>query len=395
MDLSSFQPVVLDKWLHVAQMGYAAVERRYIGRFGYNPKVIFVHIQEGNNWGSWQHFHVVTASSTVMIGKNGDIWRLVPESDAPWTNGDVQSPTAIGWEVINQWGADPNVYTLSIETEGFTGEDVPDAQFKSVVWQVWTWMQKYNIPLKYVLRHADVNSVTRPNCPGNAYYNRLIEELKTMSVTQEPVYVAPSKVFDAAGAEWSGASDLTINGALFHGDVRTVTLANDDTNFYKFATFQSAETRKPMNKGEQVSVIGWVTGAEKNGESRWWITKYYSRLFVGDTTEKPTAEPTPEPDVLPAGAKIFDGRVYYPTFAEDGSHRKVKTITKANLRAKPSVEAKNTGVVARDTELDVRFWTIGDAVKNERVWWLKYNGGNPFGGDLQHLWVAATIVRPT
>lgn len=399
MDLSNYQPVIVDKWLHVAQDGYAAVERRYIGRFGYNPKIIVIHIQEGNNWGSWQHFHVVTASATVLIGKNGAIWRLVPESDGPWTNGDVQNPTALGWEVINQWGADPNPYTLSIETEGFTGDAVPDAQFTAVVWQVWTWMKKYNIPLRYVLRHADINSVTRPNCPGNAYYNRLIGELQAMvdaeSQPPAPTYSAPSKVFTAAGVEWDGTSDLFLNGAQFHGDIRTVTLTNDNTPFNKYATFQAAETRTPMAANTKVAVIGWVTGAEKEGESRWWITKYFSRLWVGYTNEKPTAEPTPEPDVLPAGAKIVDGRVYYPTFEEDGTHRKVTTITKANLRAKPSTSSSITGVIQKGTEIDVRYWTIGDEVKNERVWWLKYNGGDPFKGDLQHLWIAATIERPT
>src|SRR5687768_8323800 len=155
MDLSNYSPVIIDRWLHVAQSGYSAVNRRYVGRFGYNPKIIVLHIQEGSNWGSWQHFHTVSASSTVLIGKNGEIWRLVPESDGPWTNGDVASPTAIGWEIINKWGADPNPYSLTIETEGFTGQDVPDAQLKAVVWQIHTWMVKYDIPLRYVIRHAD------------------------------------------------------------------------------------------------------------------------------------------------------------------------------------------------------------------------------------------------
>jgi len=398
MDLTNYQPNVIDKWLHVAQDGYAAVERRYVGRFGYNPKVIFIHIQEGNNWGSWQHFHVVTASATVLIGKNGDIWRLVPESDGPWTNGDVANPTAIGWEVINKWGADPNPYTLSIETEGFTGDAVGQAQFTAVVWQVWTWMKKYNIPLRYVLRHADVNSVTRPNCPGNVYYNRLIAELQTMldaeSAPPPPTYSAPSKVFTAAGAPWDGTEDITVNGAEFHGLVQEVTLVQDNTEFHKYATFESGETRDPMKAGTKVSVIGWVTGAEQGGEKRWWITKYYSRLFVGDTQEKPPSDAPSGPDALPAGAKIVDGRAYYPTFEEDGTRRKVTTISKANLRAKPSLDASISGVVQKGTELNVRYWTVGDPVKGEFVWWLIYNGGDPFK-DMQHLWIAATLERPT
>src|SRR6478609_1775007 len=148
-------PTIIDKYLHVAQDGYAGVNRRYIG--ANEHKIIVLHIQEGTSWGSWTWFHNTTASSTVFANRDGSIWRLVPEADAPWTNGDVSSPTAAGWRVINAYGDDPNYYTLSIETEGYASSNnamgwqawpKPQAQLDAVVWQVKDWMQRYNIPIE-------------------------------------------------------------------------------------------------------------------------------------------------------------------------------------------------------------------------------------------------------
>lgn len=396
MDIENYTPVIIDKWLHVAQDGYAAVNRRYIGRFGMSPKIIVLHIQEGYNWGSWQHFHVVSASSTVLIGRNGAIWRLVPESDGPWTNGDVASPTAIGWEVINKFGPDPNPYSLTIETEGFTGDPAPEAQLQAIVWQIHTWMKTYNIPLRYVIRHADINSVTRPRCPGDALYNEVINRLKSINdVPSEPTYTKPNAVM-VNGAPWDGSDDVTVNGAVFHGDIRTVTLNKDKVQFHQYATFESSLTRSTLDEGTEVSVIGWVTGAARDGENRWWITKYFSRLWVGDTTQKPASTDTESPsDTLPAGVKLVDGRVYYPTFEEDGTRRRVVTTSRANLRREPSTDSEVVGIVDKGQELNVRFWTFGDTVRDENIWWLIYNGGDPFKGTRQHLWVAATIERPT
>jgi hypothetical protein len=346
MDLSNYQPNIVDRWLHVAQSGYAAVERRYIGRMGFNPKIIVLHIQEGSNWGSWQHFHVVKASSTVLIGKTGEIWRLVPESDGPWTNGDVMNPSALGWEVINKWGADPNPYSLTIETEGFTGNPIPEAQLKAVVWQIHDWMTKYGIPLRYVLRHADINSVSRPNCPGNAYYNQVIDALKSLQEPTPPAPVyAPAKKVIVDGVAWDGTKDVMVGTSIFHGQVGVVVLNKDDVKFRQVATFESDSTRSDLDKDVKVSVLGWVNGSARDGEGRWWITKYFSRLWVGDTVEKPTVVTPVEdgPEELPEGAKYVQGRVYYRTFEGEQNYRTVTTKSKANLRAEPHTDSKVVG----------------------------------------------------
>lgn len=177
-------PKIIDKWLHVTQDGYDGVVK-YSTR-SMAPRAIFIHIQEGSNWGSWQWFHQVQASSTVLLGKNGDIWRIVPEDKAPWTNGDVKSPTARGTALMNKFGWDPNLYSLTIETEGFSGHTVPELQMQSLVWQVQDWQKRYGLTNADVYRHADVNQVTRPGCPGDALFNELMRRLESGTPQPEP-----------------------------------------------------------------------------------------------------------------------------------------------------------------------------------------------------------------
>lgn len=391
--LDGYQPRIVDKWLHVAQDGYPAVERRYVGRFGMKPKIIVIHIQEGYNLGSWQHFHSVTASSTVLIGKNGDIWRLVPESDAPWTNGDVQGASAFAWKIMNTWGADPNVYTLSIETEGFTGDwPKSDAQLKSVVWQVYEWQKQYNIEDVYVIRHAEINSVSRRYCPGDAYYNYLIAELGKLDISpiQETKYGAASPVM-VDGVKWDGTKDVIVNGVKFYSDPRTVT-TDKRVNVHVYADSKSLFTRNTLEVGQDFNVLGWVRGENVDGEDRWWITKYFSRVWVGGTSDKPEDGADTLPEKLPGGALIVDGVVYYPA-KQDGKNRKLTVIRKANLRKRASTKSSVLGAVAKGDELEAEYWCFGEGVNNENAWWVLTDPN----GAIEHgarIWIAATNARP-
>lgn len=386
-------PNIIDMWLHVAQSGWPAVERRYIGRFGAQPKIIVLHIQQGTNWGSWQHFHNVSASATVEIGKNGDIWRLVPESDAPWTNGDVNNPSALGREVINKWGSDPNIYSLTIETEGMSGEAAPQAQIDSIVWQISTWMQKYNIPLRYVLRHADINSVDKAFCPGNALYNTVISRLSNV-----PVYVQPDPV-QLDGQLWDGTSNITIGQKTFFADKRTVKVASNGLAVRKYADPQSAETRAPLTSGQTFPVFGWVRGSAVDSEDRWWVTETYSRVWVGGTVEKPatpttttttpplptpTTTTTPPPEVSPV---IQNEKAYYR------AKRTVNVVRDANLRSLASLESAIVGAVHKGDTVDVAYWYVGDTVRGESLWWILDQGSDPIK-DGPRLWMAATTEKP-
>ena len=388
-------PVIIDKFLHLNNGdGLPPVEKRYIGRYGMSPKIVVVHVQQGTNWGSYEHFHNVQASATVLIGKNGDIWRLVPEKDAPWTNGDVNAPTALGREIINKWGADPNIYTLSIECEGYTDSmALTGPQMDSVVWQVATWQKQYGIDDHYVIRHADINQVDRPYCPNPNFFAEVKRRLTGEVVNVPPVYAEPSVVMTTSGP-WQGVHDVTVNGAVFHADKRSVTTNVDGLRQRLYAATTSAETGEPLPINTTFDVFGWVNGETADGENRWWIADDYSRIWSGGTAQKPEVHADEEkPDVLPSGVKIVNGHVYYPA-REEGKTRQLTTIGKANLRLEPSMASKVVGTVERGQDLLVRYWTIGELVKDEAIWYLTYDKGvDPFKNP-KHIWAASTNERP-
>jgi hypothetical protein len=400
---TAWKPVILDRFLHVAQLGYGAVERRYIGRRGMTPKIIVVHIQEGVNMGSWQHFHAVSASSTILIGMNGDIWRLVPESDAPWTNGDVNVPTAIGREVINKWGPDPNVYTLSIENEGTSNarhtqsafeanKASMEKQIRSNVWQIKTWMQKYNIPKVYVIRHKDISTVGKPQCPGDAFFNALMARLDGASVPVEVIYTSPSIV-----EEFDGSKDVMVRNSLFHAEKRTVT-ANLATVYRRlYAGQTSAEVGAPYKSGQTFDVLGWVEGELTGGEKRWWIGKDYSRVWVGATKEKPADNVPVEsyPDTTPTGVKIVNGVMYYQAFEPNTNvaRRFTVKVEDATIRDQPSTKGRALGKAVKGQELIARWWCFGEEVKGDRIWWLLDSDADPFT-DPQYIWGNVSEERP-
>ncbi len=397
---SMYTPKIIDKYLDVDQDGWDAVYHYIHNRGGMSPKIIVLHIQEGHNWGSWEWFHQTTASSTVMIGPTGEIWRVVQEQHGPWTNGDVNAPTSLGRSILNRFGSDPNYYTLSIETDGFTGEwPKPQAQLDAVVWQVKTWMKRYNIPLDLVVRHADFNQVDRPYCPGNAYYNYIISRIKnegTDVIIPPADYAKPNPVI-VSGKNWDGLKDVTVNNVLFHAEKRLVT-ASQEGAVRVYATVDSPMTRDPLKTGEKYNVLGWVSGEEVDGERRWWIMKNYSRVWVGNTGEKPKA-PSPtggddKPDKLPAGVKILNGRVYYPA-RSGGKPRRIVAIRDTNLRKSATTKSEVLGKAEKGDEFDAYYWTFGDPVRNERVWWVVKRGQTDTLTQGYRISANATNVRPS
>jgi N-acetylmuramoyl-L-alanine amidase len=141
------------------------------------PRYVVVHVQGGTNASTLAFFSQpdTQASATVLIGKDGEIWRLIPESDGPWTNGDVQDPTPLARGGILALGGNPNVWSLTVDLEGSEGDEAPEAQLAATVWQIRDWQSRYGIPDENVLRHADINS--QRHCPGDALYQTIVSRL--------------------------------------------------------------------------------------------------------------------------------------------------------------------------------------------------------------------------
>jgi N-acetyl-anhydromuramyl-L-alanine amidase AmpD len=142
------------------------VSNRSIGRFGYKPEAIVVHIAEGYLEGAYSWFNnpVSQASSHYMIGKNGDIWQFVANENTAWHAGVVLNPS---WNLLKP-GVNPNFYTFGIEHEGFTGELWTIPMVEASAELIGTLCREYQIPLdrNHIIGHYQINSVNRSNCPG-------------------------------------------------------------------------------------------------------------------------------------------------------------------------------------------------------------------------------------
>lgn len=163
------------------QQAMKVAGNRNWGRNGKKPSIVVLHVQEGTSSGSlryWADTPGVQASSTVMVQKDGSLLRIIDEADAPWTNGDVQSPSPDGEWFLNQVGwANPNDWTLSIEAEGFWQDAHPEGQIETVCWLVWEWLKQYGLDPTDIYFHSDFNGVTRKNCPGT-YGPVVVERVK-------------------------------------------------------------------------------------------------------------------------------------------------------------------------------------------------------------------------
>lgn len=134
------------------------------GRSGLKPTAIVLHVMEGTLSGtdSWFRNPKAQASTHYGIGKNGEIWQWVNEYDMAYGNGRVASPT---WSLITK--QNPNLYTVSIEHEGYTGQPWTDAMYQADVWLIKQIAKRWDIPLDrdHVIGHREIYG-KKPNCPG-------------------------------------------------------------------------------------------------------------------------------------------------------------------------------------------------------------------------------------
>jgi len=164
------------KWIGSPYFGYPDGTH---GRNGHKPIAIVMHIAEGYLSGIDAWFNSPRnpgSSSQYAIGKNGEIHQYVREDDAAWANGPVNKPT---WSLLIP-GVNPNLYTISIEHEGFTGEPWTEAMFQSDVWLIKGIIDWWDIPpdRDHIIGHYQIDGVNRAHCPGTGLpWDRLLAEL--------------------------------------------------------------------------------------------------------------------------------------------------------------------------------------------------------------------------
>jgi N-acetylmuramoyl-L-alanine amidase len=158
------------------------IERRFTPnwwyRGGYKPCMVVMHIAEGSldACDAWFADSESNASAHYCVGKDGEIHQYVAEELAAWANGVVRDPRAT--LPYPDAAVNPNLYTISIEHEGMTGEAWTDAMYEADAWLLRGINERWGIPLdrEHVIGHCDIDSVDRANCPGSGLvWEKLIE----------------------------------------------------------------------------------------------------------------------------------------------------------------------------------------------------------------------------
>lgn len=158
------------------------------GRGGQRVIAIVNHIMEGTLAGTDSHFRYVDASTHFGIGRNGEIWQWVDLEDAAWGNGDVKLPN---WRLLPPVGISPNLVTVSIEHEGYTGQPLTPEQAKAT-FELQAWLcQELNIKpsADTIIGHYALNSVSRARCPGDAFPWAQLFQYLEKALTPVPAYI--------------------------------------------------------------------------------------------------------------------------------------------------------------------------------------------------------------
>lgn len=148
------------------------------GRKSRKPLAIVNHITAGLMPGalSWLQNPASRASAHFLITRLGQIFQLVREEDTAWANGIVNKPN---WTLYD--GNNPNFYTLSIEHEALSDDNLTEEQYQASLYLHRLLISRFNITVdeEHIIGHYRIDSVNRPNCPGPQFpWKRLFTDLK-------------------------------------------------------------------------------------------------------------------------------------------------------------------------------------------------------------------------
>lgn len=165
-------------------------------RKGYKSEIFVIHIMAGTLAGTASWFATTTSqvSSHFGIGKNGIIHQYVDIQKSAWANGRVLNPNF----KLYKPNINPNLYTLSIECEGYDLKDAPETQLKAISELLQQLSKEYNIPLNRdtVIGHYQIFS-GKPNCPSTD--KSVLDKIVKMSqnIPETPKSIIIKKVEEA------------------------------------------------------------------------------------------------------------------------------------------------------------------------------------------------------
>ncbi len=173
---------------------------KYPFRNNYRPRDILIvnHITEGSANSCISCFlnPKSEASTHFLVARDGTITQFMKLTDSAWGNGTTSNPNSNMYykysknEIISKNSINANLFTVSIEHEGFYSQTkgaLTELQYKSTLWLhkhiIKEIKRLYDIDIAidrtHIIGHGEVSPKTRPNDPGELFpFDRLIKDLK-------------------------------------------------------------------------------------------------------------------------------------------------------------------------------------------------------------------------
>ncbi|GAB4283910.1 MAG: hypothetical protein Kow0081_0770 [Candidatus Dojkabacteria bacterium] len=217
------------------------------GRGGYHPEAIVIHIAEGWIGGAYSWFNNPNsqASAHYMVGKSGNVWQFVDDNNTAWHAGGVNKPS---WSLLKP-GITPNLYTIGIEHEGFSGEKFTEQMYNSSAELLANLARKFQIPLdrEHIIGHNKINSISRGRCPGNGVdLDKLINLSKNKLGEQKMITELQQKISDLENR----IKQLEQSNSLLN-----VTNENLRKQIDGLSDQLDSENRKNRNLEEQINLL--------------------------------------------------------------------------------------------------------------------------------------------
>lgn len=156
------------------------------GRRGHKPLAIVVHIIEGTLSSADNHFRNPKSEVSAHYGvsRGGDVVQWVDDADTAYCNGIVVRPTA--QLVRERPGVNPNLWTLSIEHEGYATSEPTREMYAASGALIRELALRHGIPLdrRHVLRHQEIRA--DKTCPGRISVDELLRIAKPPAVVPRP-----------------------------------------------------------------------------------------------------------------------------------------------------------------------------------------------------------------
>lgn len=146
------------------------------GRNGHKVLAVVMHIGEGYRAGFHKQFTAGGLSAHYVVYRDGSIEQWVREEDAAWHAGEVYKPAWAFYEP----GVNPNLTTIGIEHEGFTGEPWTEEMIQADLFLLRGIAERHGLvySVNTLIGHHQLDSVNRRNCPGwGCPWERLFDEL--------------------------------------------------------------------------------------------------------------------------------------------------------------------------------------------------------------------------